>query len=438
MKRREFIAGVTGAGAGLAWAATTRAGTAEPPPKEKRSPGERIRVALIGARNMGGKTHLPTLLHEPTCHLAAMCDVDSRVLGQALTQARSTYREQEGVAGDGAVRGYCDFREVLGRDDIDAVVIATPDHWHVPLAKAAVRAGKAVYVEKPLSLYVTEGRDLADLAARHRAILQVGSQHRSMDRLFLAAAAVQSGLLGDVRHIDVAITTRPGSAAPWEPQPAPPELDYDLWLGPAPWSGYHPNRVHYDFRFVPDFSGGDITNWGGHYLDNVQQVLAMDASGPVSVEGRGARHPAGALHTPFFAIHVDYAYAQDVTVTLRSGESAGLTIRGSEASLFVSRDRLTIDPPALLHELPREAAQGMRKSRGSHLQNWLACVRSGRAGDLHAPVEIGHRSATLCHLANIAIELGRPLTWDPERERFNDDAHANALLDRPVRKGWEI
>lgn len=434
MRRREFMTRLAGAGAGLAWMG--QAAAEDPAAGEVVSANARIRVALIGARNMGGKTHLPTLLHQPECHLTAICDVDRTVLDDALATARRTYGENEQVAGDGGVKGYGDFRDVLQREDIDAVLIATPDHWHVPLAKAAILAGKDVYVEKPLSLFVNEGRELAALTAERKAIVQVGSQHRSSDRFFLAAAAVQSGLLGEARDFEVRFNTREGNGASWDPQPVPPELDYNRWLGTAPWTGYHPERVHYNFRFVSDFSGGDITNWGGHFLDNIQQILGMDDSGPVSIVGRGERHPAGALHSSFFNVDVDFEYAGGVSVRLRSGPP-GIHVTGSRASLYVNRNVLKTDPPELLRDVPRDAARALRRTRGSHLQNWLACVRSRRAEDLHAPVEVGHRSATVCHLANIAVELGRPLTWVPEREIFNDDAHANALLNRPERKDWE-
>ena len=440
MKRRRFIQSV--AGAGLAWTASPAALAQEIEARRRRTiaANERIQVALIGARNMGGKSHLPTLLHDGDCHLCAVCDVDRGVQAEALQKARAAYTENDAVAGDGGVRGCGDFREVLERDDVDAVVIATPDHWHVPLARAAIRAGKAVYVEKPLSLYILEGRALADLTAERKAVVQVGSQHRSQDRFMLATAAARSGMLGEIRHVEVAIPTRAGQGQPWEPQPVPAALDYEMWVGPAPWSEYHPRRVHYDFRFVPDFSGGDVTNWGAHYLDSAQQILGTDYSGPVSVEGRGSRHPAGSLHTTFFDIDVDYTYANGVTLKLRSGGDgeAGVTVRGSEASLFVNRGALTLDPPELKRSLPKAAAAAIRKTPGSHMSNWLACIRSGRAQDLHAPIEVGHRSATLCHLANLAMELGRPLTWQPQRERFYDDAHANALLDRPVRDPWRI
>jgi predicted dehydrogenase len=398
---------------------------------------DRINVALIGAGTMGGKTHLPSLVGSPQCQLVAICEVDAKVRSAAIEKAKALYAERNGSTWTGTIDEVSDFRDLLGRREVDAVVVATPDHWHVPIAKAAVRAGKDVYVEKPLSLYVTEGRELVDLAQERGAIVQVGSQQRSDERFIIASEFVRNGLLGEVKHVDVSIQTRSGKAERWEPQDVPPELDYDRWVGPAPWSPYHPNRVHYDFRFVPLYSGGEIANWGAHFLDTAQMGLGMDDSGPVEVRGMGQRNPVGSIHSSFFDLDVDYTYGNGITMKLHTGRS-GVTFFGTRGQLFVNREELRTDPPELVREYRQELSIRMRKTKGGHLENWFACVRSRRAQDLHAPVQVGHQSAILCHLANISVELGRPLRWDPEREDFFDDAAASAMLNRPVRKGWEI
>jgi len=335
----------------------------------------------------------------------------------------------------GALKAYRDFRELLQQDDLDAVLIATPDHWHVPMAKAAVKAGKDVFVEKPLSHYVQEGRELADLAKHSKAIVQVGSQQRSGDRFLIACGAVQAGLLGELQHIEVGITTREGSTEPWEPVPVPRELDYDMWVGPAPWCEYHPDRTHYNFRFVPEFSGGDLANWAAHHLDIAQLAMGTSETGPVFVEGRGRRHGPGSKHTSYYGVDVDYRYASGVTLKLRS-HGSHITFVGSEGTLTVGRGDLQTTPEDLIRTFPRGLQDKFRKTKGSHRSNWYAAMRSRKIEDLHAPVEVGHRSATLCHLANIAMEVKRPLHWDPEREIFKADAFATALLNRPVRDGW--
>ena len=442
MSRREALStlgmsALAAAGAGLGQVAGAQ--PLEAVSKKKTGlAGQPIRVALIGANNIGGKTHLPSLVGNSECRLVAVCDVDRRIRTAAVKKATDLYA-QKGI--QSPVQAFGDFRKVMSDESIDAVLIGTPDHWHVPLAKAAVLAGKDVYVEKPLSLYVTEGRELVEMAKNRDVIVQVGSQHRSSERFFLATAAVQSGLIGEVKRVDVAITTRSGDGIPWKPQQAPPELDYDMYVGPVPWTDYHPDRVHYKFRFVPDFSGGEIANWGAHFLDSAPQVMGWDEIGPVRVSGTGKRHPAGSLHYSFFDIDVDYEYPNGISMKLTSagkGNPMGITFHGEKGTLFVNRKKLTVDPPELMRALPKEAARAMRKTKGSHMRNWIACIQSRRKEDLHAPVEIGNQSANLCHLANVAIEVGRPLEWDAERETFRNDASANALLNRPVRDKWRV
>lgn len=404
----------------------------------KRSPNDRIQIALIGAQNIGGKTHLPTLVGAKECQLTTICDVDSDVSAESAEKAKKLYAEQTGKSSYSGIREIPDFRDVVSRDDIDAVVIGTPDHWHVPIAKAAIEAGKDVYVEKPLSFYLTEGRELIDLVKPRDAILQVGSQHRSMDYFFMAQAAIEAGVIGEVRHVDVMIKTRPGSAEPWEPQPIPKNLNYNMYVGPAQWIEYHPERLHYNFRFVPELSGGEIANWGAHFLDSFMQAMGLDGVAPLSVKGNGKRNPVGSLGTSFWDIDVDYVFPKGLTMNLCSNDS-GSAIRfyGSKGTLYVSRKKLETHPTDLVRAIPRDLMASYRKTKGSHMTNWFACMRSRRKEDLHAPIEIGHQGAVLCHLANIAIELKRELLWDGQREIFKNDAHANAMLSRPVRTDWE-
>ncbi|MEX0321371.1 MAG: Gfo/Idh/MocA family protein [Puniceicoccaceae bacterium] len=402
--------------------------------KKAISPDQPIRIAVIGAKNQGGRVHLPSLVGDDDCLVATICDVDKNVVAESIKMATDLYAEKGKKV---KIKASYDYRDVMADKSIDAVLIATPDHWHVPLSKAAVLAGKDVYVEKPLSFYVTEGRELVDLVKDRDIIVQVGSQHRSMDRIFLAQAAIQAGLIGKVHHVDVEIKTRSGELREWEPQPVPPELDYDMYVGPATWTDYHVDRVHYNFRFVPEFSGGEIANWGAHFLDSFQQIMELDDTGPVKVHGKGKRHPAGNIHTSNYDIDVDFTYPCGLTMKFKTGDN-GITFHGDKGSLFVSRKKLTMDPPELLRSIPKDKALAMKKTKGSHLQNWFACVRSRRKEDLHAPLWIGNRSANLCHLANIAIELGRPLEWDDEKEVFRNDAMASSLLNRPVREKWRV
>ena len=242
---------------------------------QSRSTSERITTALIGSGGRGQQ------IIGGGDKVVAVCDVDTKNLARAKAKI-------DALSGSRGCKGYADFRDVLARDDIDAVVVATPDHWHVPIAAAALKAGKAVYVEKPVSAYINEGRVLAGIVDRYRGILQVGSQQRSDEKFIKACELVRNGRIGELKTVEVDILTRPGRAdAPWISQPVPPELDYDMWLGPAPWSAYHRDRCHYNFRFVSDYSGGDVTNWGAHHLDIAQMGIGVSESGPVRVAGRG-------------------------------------------------------------------------------------------------------------------------------------------------------
>lgn len=438
MIRRDFIRTASGVSASLALSLKGLAAKDEND-KKKRSANDRINIGLIGAKNLGGKVHLPSVVGSSECQLIGVCDVDANVANDALKNAESLYAEQSGKSGYKGLKAYGDFRELLQRKDLDAVMIATPDHWHVPIANEAIRAGLDVYVEKPLSLHIEEGRELVELLEVYPSILQVGSQQRSQERFIIASEFVRNGLLGDIKHVDVSIKTRTGSPEKWEPEPIPEGLDYDMWLGPAPWSEYHSDRLHYNFRFMPEISGGEIANWGAHFLDTAQMGLGTDVTGPISVRGMGQRNPVGARHTSYFDLDVDYEYANGVTMKLHSGKN-GVTFFGTRGQLYVNREELETDPPELIREYKKQESLAikLRKTKGSHFQNWLSCVRSRDRADLHAPVEVGHRSATLCHLANISIDLGRPLYWNPERETFRDDAHANALVNRPSRAKWRF
>lgn len=389
------------------------------------APSERITTALIGSGSRGQQ------IIAGGDQVVAVCDVDANHRQQAQAQINA-------LMGTNSCASYGDFREVLAREDIDAVVIATPDHWHVPIALAAVRAGKAVYVEKPLSLFVSEGRRLADAVRRYFAIVQVGSQQRSDEKFIRACELVRNGRIGQLKVVKVEIPTRPGSNNPWRPRPVPPELDYEMWLGPAPWSPYQPDRVHYKFRFVSDFSGGDVTNWGAHQLDIAQWGIGADDSGPVEVVGQGKRNESG-IHDVFYDVAVDYFYQNGVRLELRSGDN-GVRFEGSEGWIYVDRSKLEMEPAALATAQigPGEIHLGPESPAGTHMGIWLDAIRRRNPKLVNAPVEVGHRSATLCHLANIAMELRRPLRWDPAAEEFLGDEEANRLLVRSPREPWRF
>lgn len=426
VRRREFLktAGYPlGAACAAPYVITSAAlGAGDRPPAS-----ERITTALIGSGGRGQQ------IMAGGDQVVAVCDVDAKHRQQAKAKI-------DAMSGGQDCAAYNDFRDVLARDDIDAVVVATPDHWHAPISIAAIKAGKAVYVEKPMTVFIREGRIMAQLARRYGSILQVGSQQRSDEKFLRACELVRNGRIGELRTARVEIPTRPGSAEPWSPQPVPAELDYELWLGPAPWAPYHPDRCHYKFRFVSDYSGGDVTNWGAHQLDIAQWGIGADDSGPLEVEGHGKRNATG-LHDVFYDVEVDYTYAGGVKVELRDGGGTGsVRFQGTEGWIYVSRERLDAEPKSVLSSRigPDEIHLAPEGTGGTHMGIWLDCIRRGTPKGLNALVEVGHRSATVCHLANIAMELGRKLKWDPVKEQFVDDDQANRMTWRPMREPWQV
>jgi predicted dehydrogenase len=386
---------------------------------------ERITTALIGSGGRGQQ------IMAGGDQVVAVCDVDAK-------HREATKEIIDAVSGSRSCATYADFREVLAREDIDAVVIATPDHWHVPIAIAAVKANKPAYVEKPLTLTIREGRILANAVRRYGAIVQVGSQQRSDEKFIRACELVRNGRIGELKKVRVEIATRSGSDNKWAPRRVPPELDYEMWLGPAPYSPYHPDRCHYKFRFVTDFSGGDVTNWGAHHLDIAQWGVGADDSGPLEVEGRGKRNAAG-IHDVFYDVEVDFSYAGGVTVELRSGGS-GVRFEGSEGWIYVDRSKLEADPTSVLTSRigPGEIRLAPEGEASTHMGLWLESIRTRNRDLPNVPVEVGHRSATVCHLANIAMTLGRKLQWNPIDEVFIDDDEANRMTYRPMREPWQI
>lgn len=391
------------------------------------APSNRITVACIGVGGQG-LNNLRNFLHRDHTAIVAVCDCDRNHLKRGLETANLP-----------ATAGTTDFREIVGRGDIDVVVNSTPDHWHGPISIAAIASGKDVYCEKPLTLTIAEGRRLADAVRRYGRVLQNGSQQRSETRFYQAAECVRNGRIGRLERIYVSIpaNNRPNPLN-WSPEPVPAELDYEMWLGPAPYAPYTPQRCHYSFRFITDYSGGQMTNWGAHHLDIVQWAMGMDASGPVKIKGTGDIPPDGLFDTADNVL-IEYTYANGVQlecttgVSARSGYSGWVRFEGSDGWIQAARESLQASDPDVLRA--GFGASDVRLKRSpNHVQDFLDCVRSREAPV--ASAEVGHRSATICHLGNIAIAAGRPLRWDPAAEHFIDDTEANRRLDRTPRTPW--
>lgn len=384
---------------------------------------ERVVTGHIGVGNQG-KNNLKALL----ANAAAVCDVDRQHAAEAAKMV-------EGQGRKCLVFG--DYRKLLERKDIDAVVITTPDHWHALPMIAACEAGKDIYIEKPLSLTVSEGRQMVEAARRHKRIVQTGSQQRSAKEFHAACESVRNGKIGKLQTVLVGI---PGPNHPGEPVPdtdPPPELDYDFWLGPAPARPYNPKRVHYNFRFFWDYSGGQMTNFGAHHIDIAQWGMDRDDSGPSGIEGTATFHPKG-WHEVTETCRVTYKYDDGVTMIVGQKQDdipQGTTFIGSEGRIFVNRGKLKSTPEDILKQPLGSDAVRLYNSTNHHA-NFLECVKTRELPI--CDVEIGHRSATACHLGNIAVRLGRKIQWDAGTEQIPNDPEAAAMLSRPYRQPWTL
>jgi len=423
--RRGFLRTVAGSAVGLGvagsglWSMPARAFGAN----------ERVRVGFIGVRNQG-TNNLRRILGRSDADVAAVCDVDQAV----LAKAGRLVEERAGRA----CPAFSDYRELLDRRDIDAVLISTPDHWHALPTVDACRAGKDVYCEKPLTLTIEEGRVMVRVARETDRVIQTGSQQRSSGRFRRACEIVRRGGLGRIDRIVVGLPGVNFDGPPVSDTEPPEELDYDFWLGPAPERPYNPKQVHYNFRFFWPYSGGQMTNWGAHHLDIVQWALDRDGSGPVEIEPKNVTYHSENWYEVPSSSEVVFRYEGGPTVVCRQGlgEPNGVRFEGKDGTLFVSRSALRTDPPALLEETPEDPVGVGLSVRNDHHGDWLDRVRDRKRPI--CDVAIGHRSATVCHLGNIAARLGRTIRWDPASEQIRGDAEAAAMVSRPYRSPWAL
>jgi predicted dehydrogenase len=411
--RREFLVQSQGLLALLALSDPAR--SAEPP-------SEALRVGFIGIG-----WHGKAMLARHLSHTVAVCDVD----GSRLEEAREMVEKATGRKCGAST----DYRHVLDRKDVDAVVLATPDHWHALQTVHACQAGKDVYAEKPLTHSIAEGRAMVAAARRHRRVVQTGSQQRSAPEFRTACELVRNGYLGKVHTIRVGIPAPGFRGAPDLPDSAPPAgFDYDLWLGPAPQRPYNAKRLHYNFRFYWDYGGGQLTNWGAHHLDIVQWALGHDGGCPLTVTGR-ARYRTDQLYETPEWFDLEYQYPGNVTVRCGQDHKLGITFEGEKGTIYVNRGELQSTPAELIKHSLRTKDVRLEVSR-DHYDNWLECIKSRKTPI--CDVEIGHRSATVCHLGNLALRVGRKITWDPVKEEIVGDREAARLLSRSYRAPWDL
>jgi len=394
---------------------------------------ERITMGCIGV-GWQGTSNMDSFLGEKDCRIVAVCDADKNHLQNAVNRVNSRYKNQDCVS-------YHDFRELLARPDIDAVSIGLPDHWHAIPAIEATASGKDIYGEKPLSHSFKEGRAICDAVARYRRVWQTGSWQRSQENFRFACELVRNGRIGKVHTVQVGLpaghTDFAGTKGQEQFGPPPENLDYDFWLGPAPYAPYCPARVHKNWRWHLDYGGGQLMDWVGHHVDIAHWGLGFDYAGPHEIEGVG-EYPKDGLWNTATKYRLTAKYPDGITMIIAGGHNdirSGTKWIGQNGWVWVDRGRIDAQPKKLLEEKigPNETA--LFKSPG-HWRNFLDCVKS-RATTL-TPCEVAHRSATPGHLGQIAMILGRKIHFNPDTEEILGDETATRMLSMPMRSPWQL
>jgi len=418
-------------------------------------PSERITMGSIGVGGMG-TNNMRAFLAQPDVQVVAVCDVveASDQYGHWYKKgwngpwfgrepARKIVEEDYAQKNpSGTYRGcdaYVDFREIIARDDIDAVCITTPDHWHAIPATMAAAAGKDIYCEKPMSLTVAEGRAMVRAVQRYNTVFQTGTQRRSSQLYRFICELIRNGRIGEFKRAFVGIGPNNKEAPPsdWQPMPVPEWLDYEMWLGPAPWAPYHKDRCLYTFRFGSDYSGGQTTNLGAHGIDVVQWANGTDDTGPVEVEDLGGEFPADGLFTTAIKVHFHARYANGLELVCQTQTNERYRFEGTDGwiELPVYSNEINCHPKSLKTTVIGPDEIHLYESNDHH-RNFVDCIKNRRP--TAAPVEVGHRSVSICHLGNIAMKLKAKLRWDPAAERFTNSNEANQMLAKPMRSPWHL
>jgi predicted dehydrogenase len=440
-RRRFLAAGLTLAAGTLAMA---RSQTRSPRP----APSNRITLGVIGCGNQG-MNDIRGFLRDPRIQIVAVCDVNresseywsqspgGRDVARREVEAHEAQFTRSGNYDGCAV--FSDYRELLAREDIDTVLIDTPDHWHARQVVDAVAAGKDIYCQKPLSLTIDEGKIMRDAVRRRDCVFQTGSQQRSAASFSRAVNLVRNGYIGRLTEVRVGLPGgRPDfalNAHRKQPEPVPEGFDYDFWLGPAPRAPYAPARCHVSFRWIYDYSGGQVTDWGAHHVDCAMWGGGVDRTGPVEIRNLHAEFEPDPLWNTATAFHFEAHFAGGLKIDVSSERDAVVEYVGTNGTVTAERERLRASDPALLRLTWKDTDELTYESR-DHFLNFVDCVMARK--ETAAPVEVAHRAITTCHLANIAMRLGRKrLRWDPVHEQVIGDEAAAGMLSRPYRAPWQ-
>ena len=416
-----------------------------------KAPSNRINVGAIGTGRISRGHDLPGIWRHDSARIIAVCDLDARRVEDAKRLVNDYYGKKSGKAYEG-VTGYADYRELLSNKDIDGVVVSTPDHWHALIGIHAVEAGKDVYLQKPASLTIAEGRALSNAVHRTGRILQIGSQQRSSPQFRYAAELVRNGRIGQLKTVRVGLPADPAGEV--EPEmPVPRNLNYEKWLGSTPYVYYTEKRVHPQDGYgrpgwlrCEQFGAGMITGWGAHHIDSAHWAMGTEYTGPIEASGWG-EFPAKGLWDVHGKFKTEALYECGVTMIVSTEFDNGIKFEGTEGWIFVSRGDEAVtasDPVSKLKDSKALAASDPKiitsvigpeeihlQESKEHHGNWLECVKSRQQPI--APIEVGHRACSACLIHHIAMKLKRKVYWDPLRERFKNDDEANGMLSRPQR-----
>ena len=407
----------------------------------KDAPSEKITIGFIGTGN-NGTNWMGRFLRDDRMRVTTVCDVNREGPGYWAGTVRGREPARRAVDkhyGGKVCAATADFREVIGDPKIDCIYIGTPDHWHAIIAIAAAKAKKDVYGQKPLSLTITEGRAMSRAVEENGIVWQTGSQQRSDRNFRRVCELVRNGRIGKLHTVRCGL---PGgipdygrTASQTKNVPVPEGFEYDMWLGPAPEAPYCPARVGVNFRWILDYSGGQLTDWGGHHPDIAQWGMGTELTGPVSIEKPRAKWAEHPVYNTAVDYYFQCVYENGVRLIISNRDQGGVTFEGSEGTLWADRGRHDANPKSLLkEEIGPEEIRLYESS--NHVTNFIDCVQSRKP--TVAPIEVAHRSISLAHLGNIAMIQGRNLKWDPAKEQILDDPGSNAMLGREYRKPWNL
>lgn len=432
--RRQFLKNAAATTAGALAAPLFVPASALGRDEKKTAANDRIVIGVIGTGGRG-RALIDQFAREKDVQIVQVCDVDKKHLTDGQKQVNKLYNNKDCKASG-------DFRDVLANKDINAVIVATPDHWHALASIAAAKAGKDIYCEKPLTNSVGEGRALCNAVRDMKTILQCGSMERSGENINLVAELVRAGRIGKLHTVRINLPcsdphhkeARALKTVP-PPEPIPEGFDYDFWLGATPKVAYTPKRCHFFWRFNLTYGGGEMTDRGAHVIDLAQLCMGTDNTGPVDIEAKGERNK-DSLFNVFWDMQFTNVYGNGVTMIGDFKEPRGLKLEGSDGWIFVH-----VHGQKLEASLPHLLGNKTWTTNGTnplppHVRNFLDCVKSRKQPA--ATAEIGHRTASICHLNNIAMLLGRKLKWDPKKERFANDDEANKLLMPAMREPWRL